>query len=366
MAAKAEVKTAKNSVLTIFTFVVLPINDFLRLRSSLPLVDVRSENEFAEGHIRGALNIPILNNQEREAVGTDYKKKGQAEAIKTGFRLVGPRFLELINRAEHAAGGKELLVHCWRGGMRSSNFCQIIGMAKLKSFQLEGGYKRYREKALASYKSPLQLIIIAGHTGSGKSAILRALREQGEQIIDLETLASHKGSVFGGLMMAPQPTTEQFQNELFEELITLDPSRRTWVEDESIAVGKIFLPTDFYHQMSAAPVFQIDVDKSVRISRLVDEYGSADKQTFLRAMEGITKKLGGQHFKAAKEKLFEGDMAATIDILLNYYDKAYGTGLKNKQNRIISQISWDGNDPVECAQQLIAAAEACASPGATP
>ena len=335
---------------------LLPIDEFLKLRQSLPVVDVRSENEFAQGHVRGALNIPILNNHEREAVGTDYKKKGQAEAIKTGFRLVGPRFLEIINHAERIAAGRELLVHCWRGGMRSSNFCQIIGMAKLKSFQLEGGYKRYREKALDSYKSPLQLLIIAGHTGSGKSAILRALHERGEQVIDLETLASHKGSVFGGLMMPPQPTTEQFQNELFEELISLDPSRRIWVEDESIAVGKIFLPTDFYHRMTKAPVFQMNVDKSVRIARLVDEYGSADKDAFLHAMEGITKKLGGQHFKAAKEKLFEGDMAATIDILLNYYDKAYGTGLKNKENRIISQVSWNGNDPDDCADQLIAAA----------
>lgn len=329
----------------------------------MPVVDVRSENEFAEGHVRGAVNIPILNNDERVAVGTDYKQKGQAEAIKTGFRLVGPRFLEIINHAERIANGKALLVHCWRGGMRSSNFCQIIGMANLKSFQLQGGYKRYREKALDSYRLPLRLAVIAGHTGSGKSAVLRALREQGEQVIDLEMLARHKGSVFGGLMMPPQPTTEQFQNDLFEELMLMDATRRIWVEDESIAVGKIFLPTDFYRQMCAAPVFQLNVDKPVRITRLVEEYGPADKQAFLSAMEGITKKLGGQHFKAAKEKLFEGDMAATIDILLNYYDKAYGTGLKNKQDRIIAQLSWDGNDAGECARQMVSAADAFMSPG---
>lgn len=332
--------------------VILSIEEFLRLRSSLPLVDVRSESEFSDGHIPGAVNIPILNNEERVAVGTDYKQKGQAEAIKTGFRLAGPRFAEIINLAESVAGGKDLLVHCWRGGMRSSNFCQLLGMARIQTFQLQGGYKAYRERALASYQVPMRLSIIGGYTGSGKSDILRALRQRGEQVIDLEALANHKGSAFGGLMMASQPTTEQFQNELFEELMRLDVSRRIWVEDESIAIGKIFLPDLFWRQMSTSPVYALDVDKAVRIARLVSEYGPSDPEEFLKAMVNITKKLGGQNFKVAKEKLFEGDMASTIEILLGYYDKAYSTGLQNKQDRIKSVIPWNGKDPDECAAQL--------------
>lgn len=321
------------------------------------MVDVRSEGEFKEGHIPGAVNIPILNDEERVAVGTDYKQKGQAEAIKTGFRLVGPRFLEIINHAERVAAGKELLVHCWRGGMRSSNFCQILGMAKIRTHQLLGGYKVYRERALASYKIPMKLHVIGGYTGSGKSEILRALHQRGEQIVDLEALASHKGSAFGGLMMPPQPTTEQFQNDLFESLSRLDTSRRIWVEDESIAVGKIFLPEDFWRQLTSAPVFEIGVEKAIRIERLVKEYGHADKQEFLAAMTNITKKLGGQNFKEAKEKLFEDDMATTIDLLLNYYDKAYRTGLQNKQHRIKTHIPWDGKNADECAARLIASAD---------
>ena len=334
---------------------LLPIEQFLILRSSLPIADVRSEGEYAEGHIPGAVNIPILNNEERRQVGTDYKHKGQAEAIKTGFRLVGPRFIEIINHAERVAGGKELLVHCWRGGMRSANFCKVLEMARVKTFQLEGGYKAYREQALASYKIPMSLHVVGGYTGSGKSEILRALAEKGEQVIDLEALARHKGSAFGGLMMPPQPTTEQFQNDLFEVLLTMDTTRRIWVEDESIAVGKIFLPEPFWRQMSAAPVFALDVEKSTRIERLVKEYGPADPTAFLKAMENITKKLGGQHFKAAREKLLSGDMAATIDILLNYYDKAYRTGLLSKQQRIQATMPWDGRDVAECASALIAA-----------
>lgn len=336
----------------ILAIVTITLEDFLSLRQQLPFVDVRSEGEFSDGHIPGAVNIPMLNNEERIAVGTDYKQKGQAEAIKTGFRLVGPRFLEIINEAERVADGKELLVHCWRGGMRSSNFCQILSMARIQTHQLQGGYKAYRERALASYETPMRLQVIGGYTGSGKSDILRALRRRGEQVIDLEALANHKGSAFGGLMMPSQPTTEQFQNELFEELMRLDVSRRIWVEDESVAIGKIFLPDPFWRQMSSSPVYALDVDKAVRIDRLVGEYGPADPEEFLKAMENITKKLGGQNLKAAREKLLEGDMASTIEILLGYYDKAYRTGLQKKQHRVKSLIPWDGNDPDECAAQL--------------
>jgi tRNA 2-selenouridine synthase len=334
--------------------VIIGIDDFLKLRTDLPIIDVRSQLEFSEGHIKDAVNIPLLNNEERIAVGVDYKTRGQAEAIKTGFRLVGPRFLEIINHTEAVSAGREALVHCWRGGMRSSNFCQIVGMAKIQTHQLKGGYKAYREEALKSYKRPMTLRIIGGSTGSGKSEVLRALQGMGDQILDLETIARHKGSVFGGLMMPPQPNTEQFQNDLYEEIQRLDTSRRIWVEDESIAIGRIFLPQDFWYQMCAAPLYQLDVEKNVRIGRLVAEYGKADKEAFLGAMVKITKKLGGQHFKEAKQKLFENDMSATIDILLTYYDNAYATGLANKRERIKDRISWDGADAADCARQLMA------------
>lgn len=329
------------------------LDDFLKLRHQLPAVDVRSQGEYAEGHIRGVANIPILNDEERKAVGTDYKQKGQKEAIKTGFRLVGPRIESIVNEAEQLANSKELLVHCWRGGMRSNNFCQFIGMAGVKSHQLIGGYKTYRQRAVESFELPFQLMVIGGKTGSGKSEVLRQLRKEGEQIIDLETLANHKGSVFGGLMMGAQPTTEQFQNELFEEILTLDYSKRIWVEDESIAIGKIFLPNSFWRTLRSAPVFRIDVSKEVRTERLVKEYGPADKQEFLTAMEKITRKLGGQHFNAAKEKWLAGDAASSIDILLNYYDRAYANGLENREHTVSPPIDWDGVDASTCARDLI-------------
>ena len=332
---------------------IISIDDFLTLRNSLPVVDVRSEGEYSMGHIQHAINIPLLNNAERVAVGTDYKQKGQLEAIKTGFRLVGPRLLDIIEATEKITVNKESIVHCWRGGMRSSNFCQFVGMAGIKTHQVKGGYKAYRHMAIESFQKPFPFKIIGGCTGSGKSEILRALAKQGEQIIDLEKLASHKGSAFGGLMQAPQPTTEQFQNDLFEEILKLDIHKPIWIEDESIAVGKIFLPDDLWRTMSESPVVEVALDKTSRIKRLVNEYGEANREEFLNAMEKITKKLGGQHVKAAKEKLLLGDMASTIEILLTYYDKAYLNGLEKKKHRIKATVMWDGKDTNTFAATLV-------------
>jgi len=182
--------------------------------------------------------------------------------------------------------------------------------------------------------------------------VLRTLVQKGEQVIDLESLAHHKGSAFGGLDMPPQPTTEQFQNNLFEAILKLDASKRIWIEDESIAIGKIFLPQPFWLQMNISPVVEMIVPKETRINRLVKEYGSANKEEFLEAMERVTRKLGGQHFNTAKEKLLQNDMPAVMDILLTYYDKAYQTSLKKKHDRIKHEVQWNGDDLATLSSSL--------------
>lgn len=332
----------------------ISITEFLELRKERTIVDVRSEGEYAAGHIPGVFNIPVLNNSERIIVGTAYKQQGQKQAIKEGFRLVGPRLLDIITETEKIAHGKELLIHCWRGGMRSNNFCQFVGMAGVKTQALAGGYKAYRQKAFESFQHPFQFIVLSGYTGSGKSEVLRELKTQGEQVIDLEMLAHHKGSAFGGLMMPAQPTTEQFQNHLFEEILQLDLSKRIWIEDESISLGKIFLPPAFWMKVNQGPLVNINVDKDIRISRLVNEYGAADKEQFLLAMSQITSRLGGQHFKAAKEKWMQGDMAAAIAILLTYYDKAYLKGIEKRKDLLITSMNWDGAETTRFVNELMA------------
>jgi tRNA 2-selenouridine synthase len=330
--------------------VIIDVPDFLTLRQQLPLVDVRSENEFQQGHIPAAINIPILNNEERVIVGTTYKQNGQLAAIKEGFRLVGPRLASIIDQAQSV--GKEFIVHCWRGGMRSGNFCQFVNMAAIQTHQIKGGYKAYRQFAADYFEKKFSFLVLSGYTGSGKTEILRALKNAGEQVLDLEALANHKGSVFGGIGQPSQPSTEQFQNELFEALYQMDLSKTIWVEDESIAIGKIFLPSPFWTRMSTSPVVLVEVSRDERVSRLVKEYGTADRDEFLKALKGITKKLGGQHYNAALENVVNGRMPEAIDIILNYYDKAYANSLNRKRDRVRFTIGWNGSVISEFASQL--------------
>jgi tRNA 2-selenouridine synthase len=172
-------------------------------------------------------------------------------------------------------------------------------------------------------------------------------------VIDLELLANHKGSSFGGLLQPPQPSTEQFENFLFEEILKLDETKTIWIEDESVALGKVFLPNSFWRTMGSSPVIELQVPQEIRIERLVDEYGHAPQEKFLEAMERIVKKLGGQNFKAAKEHYLAGNLFSTIEILLYYYDRAYHTGLEKKKHRIKLQVPWNGSNSSNFAKDLI-------------
>ncbi len=332
----------------------LTVAEMLLLRHRLPLVDVRAPSEFATGHIPNAVNIPLLTDDHRARVGTLYKKEGQAAAIREGFRLVGPRLADMISDTERIARQGELIVHCWRGGMRSNNFAQFAEMARLQTQVVQGGYKAYRQWGQALFQQPWRLVLLTGYTGSGKSELLRALQQHGEQVVDLEALAQHKGSAFGGLLMPAQPTTEQFQNHLFETLHTMDVNRPIWVEDESIAIGKIFLPIDFWQQMAHSPLVEITVSKEKRIERLVHEYGEADKSEFLNIMAKIIKRLGGQHFAAAREQLLHGNMSAVMEILLTYYDKAYHASIVKRKDQVIMTTAWDGRTTPANIEGLLA------------
>ena len=302
---------------------VLNPEDFLALKKTTPMVDVRSPKEFAEGHISGAINIPIFNDEERAIVGTLYIKKGRIPAIEKGLEIVGPKMARFAHEAIEIAASGQILVHCWRGGMRSESMAWLFERVGIKCFTLEGGYKAYRNYLLEKMGDIPHLMVIEGHTGSGKTEILYRLKELGEQILDLEGHANHKGSVFGGIGQQPQPTTQQFQNDLLDDLLCLDLSKKVWIEGESQTVGRVFLPESLWERMNKTKNIEILVPRTDRISRLVREYGALPDELMENAIQCIVKRLGDQRMNEILTCYREKQMNLVADKLLEYYDQTY-------------------------------------------
>lgn len=325
--------------------------EFLDKTATLPVVDVRSPGEFLQGHIPGAVNIPLFDNEERAQVGTTYKQVSQQDALLQGLDIVGPKMAGFVRKARTLTPGDDILVHCWRGGMRSGSFGWLLETAGMRVNTLKGGYKAFRNEVLDSFSTTHQIVVLGGKTGSGKTEILHKLRELGEQIIDLEGLANHKGSSYGGLGQPLQPSTEHFENELYMRWRALDPMRRVWIEDESRTVGRCLIPEALWTQMQAAPVVVVDMDKDLRIGRLVREYACFDMELLYEATNRIKKRLGGQHHKAAIDALDQKDFAKVAEITLTYYDKAYLHGLGDREVAHVLDVRQD--NPTAIAEQLI-------------
>ena len=301
----------------------LGIVSFLEKAKHLPVIDVRSPGEFDYGHIPNAINVPLFNNEERAKVGTLYKQSGKERAIEEGYKIVNPKLEHFIKESKRVANSNEVLVHCWRGGMRSANFASHLNQNGIKSSVLEKGYKTYRNHVLDFFSTPVILLVLGGETGSGKTEILKHLSEAGEQVIDLEKLAHHKGSSFGALGETKQPTVEQFENNLFEEWRKLDFSKRIWVEDEAKSIGRVFLPNNLWEKMKTASIIRIKIPKEERVKKLVQDYGNFPIEDLEAAVVRIEKRLGGESFKNALEALKKNNLSKVAELTLYYYDKAY-------------------------------------------
>ncbi len=332
----------------------LSSDEFLENAQALPVIDVRSPGEYDHAHIPRAVSIPLFDNEERAQVGTKYKNGGKDAAVLLGLDLVGPKLAGFVKQSKKLnPEQKEVLVHCWRGGMRSGSFAWLLDTAGLTASTLIGGYKAYRNAVLTAFAEPRTLVILGGKTGSGKTEILKELARQGEQIIDLEGLAHHKGSSYGAIGQLPQPATEQFENLLFAQWRQLDPHRRIWLEDESRNVGSCFIPKPLWQQMRAAWVAFVDVPKEVRIQRLVAEYTGIDHRLLVEATERIRKRLGGKVTKDALDALARHDYATVANLTLDYYDKSYLYGLSQRDPMNVHRLDIQKNDPGKTAHQLI-------------
>ena len=324
---------------------VIDITDFIEKLTSggFPLLDARSESEYQRGHIPGAINLPLLNNEERVVIGTCYKQQGREEAVKKGFELVGPRFAAMIAQAEQLIPSRKMLLYCWRGGMRSNIMAWLLNMAGFQVFLLKGGYKSYRNWSLQQFNVPLKMVVIGGKTGSGKTELLLALENTGEQVIDLEGLAHHKGSAFGALGQPPQYTTEHFENLLALKYFGCKNDRVTWIENDCRSVGSNVIPMGLYEQMRMAMVAEISLDHQIRKKRILNEYGSFPKEVLAENTRKVAKRLGGQRLKEALHCLEQNNMEGWVEIMLHYYDDtyAYSNAQRNKSEIISISLPDD-------------------------
>ncbi|MBU7576887.1 MAG: tRNA 2-selenouridine(34) synthase MnmH [Flavihumibacter sp.] len=306
----------------------IELSNFLELSAKFPVLDVRSPGEYAHAHIPGAYSLPLFTDEERAQVGTAYKQQSREQAIKIGLDFYGPKMRAMVEQVE-ALKSDTVLVHCWRGGMRSAGVAWLLDLYGFKVFTLMGGYKTYRQYIVESFQLPASIKILAGYTGSAKTAVLEKLQRLGEPVINLEKLANHKGSAFGHIGLPTQPSQEMFENLLGTAIRSIGSST-CWLEDESWRIGSLLIPQPYYQQMRMAPCYFVDIPFEERLNYIMQDYGTATKEELIQAVLKIQKRLGGLETKTAIGFLVENNIKEAFRILLQYYDKFYRKGLLSR------------------------------------
>ncbi len=345
----------------------ITIEQFITMAKSHPVLDVRSPGEYLHAHIPGAYSIPLFTDEERKVVGTAYKQESREQAIKIGLDYFGLKMRKVVEEVENLValiknetnnqntskqalpGRGSILVHCWRGGMRSAGIAWLLDLYGFKVYTLIGGYKAYRKWVRDQFEKKYPLTIVGGYTGSGKTLIIQQLQQTGNAVIDLEGLANHKGSAFGALGEKPQPSQEMFENMLAEALADVNsqmagdglvannnqaPTNNNptiWLEDESQRIGNLQIPMPFWENMRSSPIRFVDIPFEQRLDYLTIEYGRFEKEKLVNAVMRIQKRLGGLETKNAVNHLLENNHKECFRILLTYYDKWYLKGLHNRE-----------------------------------
>jgi tRNA 2-selenouridine synthase len=367
----------------------ITIQQFLQLAIHHPVLDVRSPSEYNHAHIPNAVSVPLFTDEERKVVGTAYKQQSRQQAIKIGLDYFGVKMKDIVEQVEALVANRwslvektasinndqlptnnTILLHCWRGGMRSAAVAWLLDMYGFTVYTLVGGYKAYRNWVLQQFDRPYQFTIIGGFTGSGKTPLLVELQNQNQPTINLEELANHKGSAFG--YIGNQPSQEMFENLLAEKLVVnlcslieeeLDetttnhqpPTTNFFIEDESQRIGNIKIPNPIWAIMRKSQVVFLDISFEERLKHIVEEYGNLDKAIIIENINRIQKRLGGLEAKNAINHIENNDIAACFTILLTYYDKWYLKGLHNRENlsSFLNKIPCNSVDAVENAKQLL-------------
>jgi tRNA 2-selenouridine synthase len=366
----------------------ITIQQFLQLATQHPVLDVRSPGEYNHAHIPNAITLPLFTDEERKVVGTAYKQQSRQQAIKIGLDYFGVKMRSMVEDVEKmldvrrtmydSSSNKSsdvhqtsniVLVHCWRGGMRSAALAWLLDMYGFTVYTLIGGYKAYRNWVLQQFEQSYQFTIIGGFTGSGKTLLLNELQKQNQPVINLEALANHKGSAFG--YISNQPTQEMFENllgknlydvscKMYDEGSDVNNSKHQtpnciYIEDESQRIGNIKIPNPFWETMRKSQVVFLDIPFEKRLQHIVEEYGKLDNTIIIENINRIQKRLGGLEAKNAINHVLNNDIAACFTILLTYYDKWYLKGLNNRENlsSFLNKIPCNSVDAVENAKQVL-------------
>lgn len=318
------------------------------LRAFDSIIDVRSPAEFALDHVPGAINCPVLDNEERARIGTQHNAESAFAAKRSGAVLVARN---IAHHLETSFANKPRewrpLVYCWRGGQRSGAFAYVLSAVGWAVRQLEGGYRAYRRQVVAELEQlPLRfrLRVVCGATGSGKSRLLRHLARQGAQILDLEDLAQHRGSVLGALPQEPQPSQKLFETRLWWTLRALDPARVVFVESESRKVGQLRVPETLMAHMRAAECVRLQLPLAARVRLLRDEYAhyEADAPALLQQLDCLAPLHGRDRVEEWKRLAGEQRWAEMVQRLLHeHYDPAYERSISRNFARADEAVAVD-------------------------
>mmetsp|Transcript_155367 Transcript_155367/g.289919 ORF Transcript_155367/g.289919 Transcript_155367/m.289919 type:complete len:387 (-) Transcript_155367:7-1167(-) len=347
------------------------VEDFLwhQLNKASVILDVRSPEEFHEGHIPGATNLPLLDEEAHAEVGKLSRCAGSGEALKLALHRAYPGLDSLLMDARSLVSKNSSLkdpaqqqtafVYCKRGGSRSQVVASFLGTCGFNIYTVEGGYKSFKDWTIATLEQPRKICIVAGACGSGKTEVLSNLRNQGLQVIDLEALACHRGSVFGHLGQAPQPSSEHFRNLIAMEWYKLDPTRFVYIEDEHACIGRVQMHAALYRQMRAAPVVVcLDVPFNLRVARLLKVYGEHRQEELCKAVSQFQRRMGSEKTQMLLDCISRGELQFVCETALQIYDDSYHRHMhKDRNPNSVYTAAVDTLDSAVSAAKVVSVVE---------
>ena len=317
-------------------------------------VDVRSESEFAEDHIPGAVNLPVFNDQERIRVGTVYHQSSPEEARRIGLQIVAPKLPSLVDAIGQMAPGRQIVLYCWRGGTRSNSLAVVLDLMNIQVYRLQGGYKQFRRLVYDYFSTgnfPFQAAVLHGLTGTGKTEILKNMMADQVGVLDLEGLANHRGSVFGGVGLPAQPSQKYFESLLWYEMEKQSQHHFLVMECESKRIGRLVLPTTLVQAMQAGRHLLVYDSLENRIQRLQGEYDVVrQKEELLATLMKLKGRLGsGKIQELAAYLQNEAYFPLLKQLLEDYYDPLYDYPDQSSDS---FEKSFNAADPQKAAGEV--------------